>query len=178
MYEVIYFSRGGNTRKLALAIADELGVQARFVKTVKALSPGTDIFIGSGLYFMRPAKLIRHFIKVNDFRGRKVFLFGTSTSGLGIETAWMERLIRRKGATVVGTFYCPGKFSLRLRGPGAGPRASMSVRGGRPGIRDLANARRFARLVGWRDTVSTKATPVPNGVAVPASGLSQSAGWR
>jgi len=80
MYEVIYFSRGGNTKKLATAIADELGVNSRHIRSVTSLPEEADLFLGSGLYLLRPSKLIRDFIRNDDFQGKKIALFGTSTT--------------------------------------------------------------------------------------------------
>jgi flavodoxin len=133
MYEVVYFSRSGNTRKLAKAIAEELNVKARHIVSVKSLSEGVDLFLGSGLYFLRPSKLIREFIQNNDFRGRKIALFGTSAMGKGIEIMGMERLLKRKGAIIIGRYYCAGKFFF--------------IRKGRPANRDLEKAKIFTRSI-------------------------------
>ena len=151
MYEIIYFSRSGNTKKLATAIADELNVKARHIRLVESVQPDADIFLGSGLYFMRPAKLVREFIRDNDFLGRKVAIFGTSTTGVGIETIWMERLLKRKGAIITGRYYCPGRFFLRLAGK------YLFIRKGRPADQDLGKAREFARSI--RNVVQTDIGP-------------------
>jgi flavodoxin len=144
MYEVIYFSRSGNTRKVATAIADELNVKAQHVRSVQLLPEGADIFLGSGLYFMRPSKLVRDFINNNDFQGRKLVLFGTSTTGIGIEIMGMERLLKRKGAIIIGKYYCPGRFSLRIAGK------FFYIRKGRPADKDLEKATEFARSIANR----------------------------
>ena len=141
MYEVIYFSRGGNTSKLATAIADELGTRARHVKSVKSMPEEPDIFLGSGLYLLRPSKMVRKFIKNNDFRGKRVAIFGTSTTGFGIENIGMEWLLKRKGADIVGKYHCAGKFRIRIAGK------FFSIRGSRPSEKDLIMAREFARSV-------------------------------
>ena len=133
MYEVVFFSRSGNTKKLAKAIAEELNVKARHIVSVKALPEVVDIFLGSGLYFLRPSKLIRDFIQNNDFQGRKIALFGTSAAGIGIETMGMERLLKRKGAIITGKYYCKGQFFF--------------IRKGRPADKDLEKAREFARSI-------------------------------
>ncbi len=133
MYEVIYFSRGGHTRKLALAIAGELGVKAKHIRGAKVLSPEADLFLGSGLYLLRPSKLVREFISQNNFQGRKIALFGCSTSGIGIETMGMERLLKQRGAIITGKYHCPGGLGF--------------LRKARPSARDLAAAREFARSV-------------------------------
>lgn len=141
MYEVIYFSRSGNTKKLASVIADELNVKARHIRLVESVSADTDIFLGSGLYFMRPAKLIREFIRNNSLQGRKIVIFGTSTAGVGIETIWMERFLKRRGAIITGKYYCPGRFFLRIAGK------HLFIRKGRPSYIDLQKAREFARSI-------------------------------
>ncbi len=142
MYDVIYFSRGGNTKKVATAIADELDVKAQHIRSVQSLPEGVDLFMGSGLYFMRPSKLVRDFIRSNDFQGRRVALFGTSGTGFGIETIWMERLLQRKGAVIAGKYYCPGQFSCRVAG-----KRFVLMRKGRPANEDLEKARGFARSI-------------------------------
>jgi hypothetical protein len=141
MPDVIYFSRSGNTKKVATAIAEELGVKAQHIRSVKSLPQSTDIFLGSGLYFMRPSKLVRDFIRNNDFRGRRVALFGTSTTGIGIETLGMDWLLKRKGAVITGKYYCPGRFFLRIAGK------FICLRQERPDILDLASAKGFARSI-------------------------------
>ena len=136
MYEVIYFSRAGSTKKVATAIADELDVEARDIASVKSLPEGAYLFLGSGLYFMRPSRLIREFIRDNAFEGRDVALFGTSASGKGIEIKGMESLLKQKGAVITGRYYCKGKF--------------YSLRRGRPSRKDLELAGQFARSVSDR----------------------------
>jgi len=149
MYEVIYFSRGGSTQNLAAAMADELDTQARHVRRVKSLPETADIFLGTGLYFMRPAKMVRTFIRENDFRGKRVALFGTSTSGLAVETLWMEWLHKRKGAIIAGKYHCAGKFDLRFG------KRRFCLRAERPSDRDIEKARLFARSV--RDSLQVAA---------------------
>lgn len=155
MYEVIYFSRGGHTRKLAVAIAGELGVKARHIRGAKVLNPETELFLGSGLYLLRPSKLVRDFILHNDFEGRKVALFGCSTSGIGIEIMGMERLLRQRGAIITGKYHCPGGLAF--------------FRKARPSARDLASAREFARSVA---SSSMTAEPLGETADAPAAGTS------
>jgi hypothetical protein len=92
-----------------------------------------DIILGSGLYILRPSKLVRDFIHNNDFQGRKMAIFGTSTTGLGIEAMGMERLLKRQGAIITDKFHCAGKFFF--------------IRQGRPAEKDLEKARQFAQSV-------------------------------
>lgn len=158
MYQVIYFSRGGNTQKVAAAIAGELGVKPVHVRWVNSPPEGADIFLGSGLYFMRPARMVRNFIRNNDLRGKKIAIFGTSTSGFGIETLWMEWLLKRKGAIITGKYYCAAKFSLRIG------TSRFSLRGGRPSDKDFEKARQFARSI--RDPLQAASPVVEIGSSV------------
>jgi hypothetical protein len=96
---------------------------------------------GQGLYLLRPSKFVRDFIHNNDFRGRKIALFGTSTTGIGIETMGMERLLKRQGAIITGKYYCAGQFFYRFAGK------SIIVRKGRPTNKDLGKAKEFARSI-------------------------------
>jgi flavodoxin len=150
MYEVIYYSQLGNTQKLAAAIAAELNIQARHVQWVKSLSEGTEIFLGSGLYFMRPARMIRDFIRNNDFRGRRIALFGTSNSGINLETLFMEWLLKRKGAVIIGKYHCAGRFVFRFG------KTRFCLRGGRPSEKDLEKAKKFVRSVKNKFEIETQ----------------------
>ena len=56
MYQVLFYSRGSNIRKLADAIAGELGVKAIDVKTAPIDPTASVIFLGSVCYGANPAK--------------------------------------------------------------------------------------------------------------------------
>jgi len=131
MFEVVYYSMCGSTKKVAETIAAELGVKAESVKQKKELTKDSFVFLGSGCYASRPGRKLQKFIAENDFKGRQVALFGTSGSGEGAEVKAMEELLKQKGALIRGSFYCQGKtFFLFYRG--------------HPSKEELANAREFA----------------------------------
>jgi len=129
-FQVIYSSRTGHTRKVAEAIASELGVEAEDVKDAK-LDPEALVFLGSGCYGRKPSKAMTKFIQENEFKARDVALFGTSGGGDGFEVAEMEAILNQKEANVLGRFFCKGKILLINRG--------------RPNEKDLEEARRFAK---------------------------------
>ncbi len=132
MFEVIYYSWSGNTKKVAEVIAAELGVTAENVKKKRGLAKDSFVFLGSGCYASRPGKKLRRFIAENDFKGRQVALFGTSGDGKGNEVRAMEQLLKPKGAIIKSSFYCQGKtFFLFYRG--------------HPSQKELANASKFAK---------------------------------
>jgi flavodoxin len=85
MHQVLFYSKGSNTRKLANAIARELGVKATEIKTA-SIDPAADIiFLGSGCYGSKPGEEMMKFIEKNDFSGRNVAVFGTSGGNAGME---------------------------------------------------------------------------------------------
>ena len=131
MFEVIYYSMCGSTKKVAETIAAELGVKAESVKAKQELAKDSFVFLGSGCYADKPGGKLREFIARNDFKGRQVALFGTSGRGEGNEVRAMEKLLKPKGALIRGGFYCQGKsFFLFYRG--------------HPSNEELAKARDFA----------------------------------
>lgn len=131
MFEVIYYSKTGNTKKVAEAIAVELEVSAEDVKTKGKLSKDSVILLGSGNYFPLPGRGFKKLIASNDFAGRKVALFGTSGGGKGREVVALEKMVTAKGAEVIGKFYCKGKLFFFISRK-------------HPDDNDLENARKFA----------------------------------
>ena len=125
-------SRSGNTKKVADAIAEELGLKAEKVTTL--LSDDVKIlFLGSGTYGGKPGKEMMKFIESGNFSARKVAIFGTAASLAGGQKmiAAMTDILKQKGATIVGSYHCKGKFFLVSRG--------------HPNNEDLDNAKKFAQ---------------------------------
>lgn len=129
---VLVDSRGGNTRKVAEAIAGELGVT---VGDLSAPLPGDakTLFLGSGTYGGKAGEAMKKFISSNDFTGRRAALFGTSGSREGAQKmiAIMAEDLGKKGATILGNYHCRGKFLFTNRG--------------HPDKEDLENAKKFAK---------------------------------
>jgi flavodoxin len=128
--QVIYFTKTCNTKKVAEAIASEFNVEAEDVNTAKLNKDGL-IFLGSGKYGNQPGKIMMEFIENNNFKSRNVALFGTSGSGKGLEVQEMEKALNAKEASVIGKFFCRGKFMLFNRG--------------RPNEQDFTEAKNFAK---------------------------------
>jgi flavodoxin I len=122
----------GNTKKVAEAIATELDVVAEDVKTTDKLAEDSFVFLGAGLYGPLRGWGLKRFIESNDFRGRKVALFGTSGAGQGKELGALEEAVTAKGAEVAGRFFCSGEFLFLVNHK-------------HPNGKDLGNARSFAR---------------------------------
>jgi flavodoxin len=131
MFEVVYHSMGGNTRKVAEVIADELWTTAKNIKSVDTLPKDAFIFLGTGCYGAVLPKDISEFIERNQLSGKRIALFTTSAFGLGKEIALMEKQILDKGVKIAGHFNCYGQF--------------LAVKRGHPDQEDLEKARVFAR---------------------------------
>ena len=134
MFEVIYYSLTGNTKKVAEAIATELDVVAENVKTKAGLVEESFVFLGAGLYGPLRSWGLRRFIDGNNFDGRKVALFGTSGEGKGKEVRALEEAVTAKGAEIAGRFHSKGKFLFFINRR-------------HPTSKDLENAKKFAREV-------------------------------
>ena len=133
MFEVIYYSMTGNTKKVAEVIAAELDVSAEDVKTKGKLAEDSFLLLGSGRYFPLPGtRGFKKFVASNDFDGRKVALFGTSGGGKGREVEALEKMVTAKGAKVMAKFYCKGHILFFINRK-------------HPDNKDLKNAKKFAR---------------------------------
>ncbi len=130
-FEVMYFSKTGNTEKVAEVIANRLGVIAESVKDRKESSKGTLLFLGSPIYAGKIPREITEFIEKNAFKGRSVALFGTSGDGQGKQLNIIADKLKRKGAKIKGKYDCIGKsFFIFNRG--------------HPSDHELLEAERFA----------------------------------
>ena len=129
---VVVDSRGGNTRKVADAIAEEMSVKAQDVIT-SLPDEAKILFLGSGTYGGKPGEAMIKFVGSGDFTGRKVAIFGTSASLAGGQKMVdvMTDMLKQKGATILGNYHCRGK--------------TFVVNWGHPGREDLDNAKKFAR---------------------------------
>jgi flavodoxin I len=129
---VLVDSRGGNTRKVADAIAEEMGIKATDVSTSQP-DDAKILFLGSGTYGGKPGQEMMKFIGSGNFSGRKVAIFGTSGSIAGGQNmiVTMTDILKGKGAIILGSYHCRGKTFL--------------VNWGHPNKEDLDNAKKFAR---------------------------------
>ena len=133
MFEVIYYSMTGSTKKVAEAIAAELDVSAEDVRTKGELAKDSFLFLGSGRYYPLPGtRAFKKFVARNDFDGRKVALFGTSGRGKGYEVEALEKMVTAKGAKVIGKFYCKGHIFFFINRK-------------HPDNKELEDAKKFAR---------------------------------
>jgi flavodoxin len=133
MFEVVYYSRSGNTEKVAGAIARELGVTARDVRTAGILPPNAFVFLGTGCYGTVLPGAFTGFMKQNRFDGREIALFTTSAFGSEAERSLIREKVTGLGAEIKYSYSCLGRW--------------MSVKKQHPTPEELEKAREFARQV-------------------------------
>ncbi len=135
----------GNTKKIADALAGELG--AKLVKPgeikVNNLNDYDLIGFGSGIYFGRHHQDILDLAeKIPPSAGQKVFIF--STAGLPqLKFIWhraLKNILEKKGFKIVSEFTCAGHDEV-------GPLKRIGgINKGRPNESDIDKAKQFALL--------------------------------
>ena len=127
---VRYFSRSGNTRKLAEAVAAAVGVRAESVH--HDLAERADLlFIGASVYAGGFDRSVGDFIERNIGKIGKIAVFGSSASGKTVRRK-IEKLAEKFGVAVSEhEFSCYGSF--------------LFLHGSKPDEDDLAAAASFAK---------------------------------
>lgn len=137
---VRYYSRSGNTERLARAIAEAVGVTPQ--TTDVPLEEDVDVlFLGSSLYGGDVDDHVKEFVRNPGAKVGAVASFSTAALASSAHKP-VKRLLDSCGmALCPQEFHCPGSFAFLHRG--------------RPNDSDCAAAADFARSV-------TKAAPAPN----------------
>ena len=129
---VRYYTRSGNTEKLAKAIAEAAGVQAKPV--AEALHEKTDIvFLGYSYYAFDVDEAVKRFITENKDSIGQIVCFRTSAMMKSTHKT-MKKVCDAVGVRLSDKeFHCRGSF---------GP-----MHKGHPDNQDLTNAAAFAKMV-------------------------------
>ena len=130
---VRYYSKSGNTKKLANAIAEVAGVEA--LNTEHPVTEQTDIlFLGASVYaYGISDEMKRYIADLDPEKIGKVVVFSTSALA---ERAYPEvaKAIKDTGIKVdEKNFYCRGSFLMMHKG--------------RPNDQDIADVKRFAKEI-------------------------------
>jgi flavodoxin len=129
---VRYYTKGGNTRKVAEAMAEAIGVEARSI--VSPLEEAVDVlFLGNSVYAANMDKEVKEFVTANKDKIGK--LVNVSTAAL-IEGTYgrMSKLCKELGIGIdEREFHCKGEFKFMHKG--------------RPDEQDLADAKAFAKEI-------------------------------
>lgn len=131
--EVRYLSKSGNTKKVADAIAAELGIMAKPI--TQDIPLNTDLlFLGGAVYAAGIDKQLKQFIHSLSGKTKEVAVFSTAAI-LPSAYPQMKRVLQAEGIRVAkDEFHCRGEFS--------------KLHSGRPNADDLAKAKQFARKLG------------------------------
>lgn len=128
-----YYTKGGNTEKLAKAIEEVVGVQAK--KVSEPLTEKVDtLLLGCSYYAFDMDPEVKKFIADNKDMIGKIVLFGTSAMIKSMKSP-LNKVLKDLNVNInvaVEEFHCPGSFGIMHKG--------------RPNAEDLANAREFAKI--------------------------------
>lgn len=128
--EVRYFTKTGNTKKLAEAIADEVGVEAKTFED-PVVGEVDVLFLGSSVYAAGVDGAVKQFIATLDGKVKKVASFSTAAL-LPSTYAQVRKLLEAQGVKVAEEeFHCRGSFTFMHKG--------------KPDSEDLKNVRAFAK---------------------------------
>ena len=127
-----YYTKGGNTKKLADAIAAELNIEAKSIGT--PLEEKVDVlFLGSSVYAAHLVGEVKKYIKDNKDKIGKIVNFSTAAI-LKSTYAGVKKVCEKNGVLLdEKNFACKGSF---------GP-----MNKGKPNEEDLANVKKFAREI-------------------------------
>jgi flavodoxin I len=133
-FALVYFSRGGNTRKVAEAIAEELQITPIDVKKESPDVSSSDILIiGSGTYGGKPGKqMVAYLENLKPVTEKRAACFTTSAYVSTKAFTIMKEILANKGYSIIDCFSCFGKF------------AGLTKKGHRS-AEELNQAREFAK---------------------------------
>ncbi len=114
--EVRYVSRSGNTKKVADAIAEAVGVEAKDCSE-PLTTPIDLLFLGGSVYGGGVDKVLKQFIdQLSPEKVKCVAAFGTSAIKKEPDRE-TEKLVHNKGIPVSSqSFHCRGEFSVVHKG--------------------------------------------------------------
>lgn len=130
--EIRYFTKTGNTKKLAEAIAQELNIEAQELSA--PLSEKTDIlFLCNSVYWTGADSSVKKFISKN--KSKIGLLVNVSTAAMIESTyAQIKKIAEKEGVKLSDKeFHCRGKFT--------------ALHSGHPDEADIADVKAFARKV-------------------------------
>lgn len=130
--EVRYYSKSGNTKKIAEAMAEAIGVKA--FPLTEPVDPNTEVlFLGSSVYAAGVSNEVKTFIDTLDKSVGTVVNFSTAAI---IESTYnqVKKLVEAKGIHMSEKeYHCRGSFTLLHRG--------------KPDKKDLKEAAEFAKKI-------------------------------
>lgn len=128
---VVYFSRGGKTRKVAEAIAQQLGCAAVDIRETPDVAGVDMLIVGSGAYPWFLSKKLKSFLAgLQPSSKNKAAVFATAAGPNPKVVDVLKGGLEAKGYIVVSSFKCRGRF--------------LFLNWSHPNEEDLENAKTFA----------------------------------
>lgn len=110
-----YYTRGGNTKKLADAISEAIGVEAK--TTAEPLTEDVDIlFLGSSVYAYGVDDEVKKFIRGIDVKVGKVVNFSTAALIKSTYKQVAKLLAEKNIPFAKEEFACKGSFAMMHKG--------------------------------------------------------------
>ena len=163
---VAYFSKTGNTEKVAQSIKNGLEGQEVDLKPIKDVDSSNLnnydlIFLGSGIYASRVNKSLSNLVNAAQNLPQNFVFFCTHASVKSYQDGFklVKRTLKEKNSNIIGEFDCMGenigipettiKSMLDKLPPEKRKEAEEYQKRlkGRPNEEDLENARRFAQSI-------------------------------
>ena len=130
--EIRYYTRSGNTKKLAFAVAEAVSVEAKDI-TIPLSEKADILFLGSSYYAFDVDDAVKQFITDNRDNIGKIVCFGTSAMMKSIRKP-IVKIAEIVGITVADEeFHCRGQFG--------------KIHNGRPNEKDKEDIKRFATAI-------------------------------
>ena len=130
--EIRYYTRSGNTKKLAFAVAEAVSVEAKDI-TIPLSEKADILFLGSYYYACDVDDAVKQFITDNRDNIGKIVCFGTSAMMKSIRKP-IVKIAETVGITVADEeFHCRGQFG--------------KIHNGRPNEKDKEDIKRFATAI-------------------------------
>lgn len=138
--EVRYFSKTGNTEKIARAIADTFGVEAKTIDEPFE-GPVDLLFLGNSVYQSNVSSEIKKFIKNLNIPVNRVINFGTAATDK-TTTKKIRKLFKKKGIPVdEQDLFVKGRYKVCSRG------ITSVLNIDRPNQDDVEQAKQFAQRI-------------------------------
>lgn len=101
MLAIRYFSRTGNTKKMAKILAKDLGIEAYSIDTPFTKGPAIDkLLLGGGIYMMSLDKKLTEFAEtLKPSQVKEVVMFGTA-GGVGSIEKKLAKVLEKNQITV------------------------------------------------------------------------------
>ncbi len=132
--QVVYFSKSGNTKKLAEAIAQTAGVKATPIQGGKAVTQADILFLGASVYWAGIDGAVKRYIEQLDGRKvKKVVVFSTSALAERAFPDIKKRLTQAGIDVAEENFYCRGQF--------------MAMHKNRPNQDDIQEVQAFTKKI-------------------------------